>query len=309
MNGNEKLKVAEVWQPGLRASLYAWLQEKHVSRGGRHWIFPGVMTLINLLRSWLRPRGLVMTRTTAGFRLLLSGKDDVITPEILACGSHEQFETDLIRRELRHGMTFIDIGANVGYFSLAASREVGSRGKVYAFEPEPANYELLCKNIALNEASNIKALQKAVSNSTGKATLYTDASNFGAHTLSGGNIQTKKSGEVTVDSVTLDEFISEQRTTVQFIKIDAQGAEGMIFEKGERALAQESLKILMEFWPRGLRTLGADPLDLLKKLSKDFQIFVADKRWDFDAPMAPGEILKIASKETYINLFCRKKPS
>ena len=74
---------------------------------------------------------------------------------------HEKTTTELFKQAVKEGDTVVDLGANIGYFSLLAARIVRERGRVFAFEPEPKNYSYLVKNIKLNNYDNIEALQKA----------------------------------------------------------------------------------------------------------------------------------------------------
>ena len=96
---------------------------------------------------------------------------------------YERATTDLLKDLLHPGMIFVDVGANIGYFSLLAANLVGTEGTVYAFEPEPGNHELLRKNIELNSYSNIVMIQKAVSNKSGSAPLFLSALDSGSHSL------------------------------------------------------------------------------------------------------------------------------
>ena len=83
------------------------------------------------------------------------------------------------------GDTFIDIGANFGYFSLVASALVGDKGHVFSFEPEAYNYNALCNNININKFKNIKAYNIALGKEERDSLLYIDRRNDGGHTLWG----------------------------------------------------------------------------------------------------------------------------
>jgi FkbM family methyltransferase len=85
-------------------------------------------------------------------------------------------------------MTVVDIGANIGYYSLIAAEPIGTDGKVYAFEPDPDNYALLVRNVELNGYRNVETVEKAVSSESGFVTLYIDRSNFGNRSLGKNNI-------------------------------------------------------------------------------------------------------------------------
>src|SRR5207245_2930011 len=89
-------------------------------------------------------------------------------------GVWEKDVTAYLMKLIESGMVVVDIGANVGYYTLLAAEKVGSHGKVLAFEPEPSRYALLEKNVRANDLKNVIPVQKAVSNKTGAARLYLD---------------------------------------------------------------------------------------------------------------------------------------
>ena len=100
-----------------------------------------------------------------------------------AMRSFEPAKHALIRRHLRPGMTFIDVGANKGDFTLLAARLAGNSGRVIWIEPEPENHSMLQRSIALNNYANIRVMQVALSDGDGTANLQI-GSTSGAHTLS-----------------------------------------------------------------------------------------------------------------------------
>ena len=139
-----------------------------------------------------------------------------------AMGAYEPAKHALIRKHLRPGMTFIDVGANKGDFTLLAARLAGKSGTVISIEPEPENYSILHRSIALNDYGNIRALQIALSDRDGTATMQIGPTS-GAHTLSPefNGLRT-----VEVPTKTLDGIVAEQRLeSVDMIKIDVQGLE------------------------------------------------------------------------------------
>jgi len=96
--------------------------------------------------------------------LLNVNLDDWIQQQVYFLGEYEKAETDYLYHVLKPGDTFIDIGANIGLFSLNASKIVGNSGKVYSFEAFKPNYIQFKKHIVQNKIQNIKAENKAVSN-------------------------------------------------------------------------------------------------------------------------------------------------
>jgi FkbM family methyltransferase len=164
----------------------------------------------------------------------------------------------------------VDIGANIGYYTLIAARLVGKKGTVYAFEPEPTNYKLLCENIAINGYTNVVPIEKAVSNATGKTKLYVNAAIADVSSFAKDNVLThsKNLDCLEVETITLDDFF--ERTVgddrIDLMKIDVEGAEELVVDGAERVLRNNRLKVLMEFIPDQLRRAGTDPLQLLYKL-------------------------------------------
>ena len=102
-----------------------------------------------------------------GIKMYLDPTDKVITPTMLVLGNWEPSETSWFLRVVKPGDTFVDVGANAGYYTIIGSRLVGEKGKVYAFEPEPAMFALLEKNVRLNGLTNVVLERKALSNKQG----------------------------------------------------------------------------------------------------------------------------------------------
>ena len=121
-------------------------------------------------------------------------------------GIYEPIETNVVIENVNLGDTILDIGANIGYYSLLFANLVGSEGKIYAFEPDPESFRLLEKNIRENSYETIIPYQKAVSNENAEITLYLDKFNNLDHTIF-------KSSEhrnaVSILAVRLDDFFEE----------------------------------------------------------------------------------------------------
>lgn len=100
-----------------------------------------------------------------GHKMFLDSKDSL---GLSLKGVHEEFETELVKRMIKRGDVVLDIGANIGYYTLIFAKIVGEDGKVFAFEPDPTNFALLKRNVEINGYKNILLVQKAVSNKSGK---------------------------------------------------------------------------------------------------------------------------------------------
>src|SRR5205085_1401318 len=106
--------------------------------------------------------------------------DDKDSLSLTKYGTYEPDETDLIKKIIRPEYIVLDIGANIGYYTLLMAKQVK---QVFAFEPEQRNFELLQKNIDLNKLDNVDPRNVAASANSGKSTLYLCESNRGMHRL------------------------------------------------------------------------------------------------------------------------------
>jgi hypothetical protein len=104
-----------------------------------------------------------------GHKMFLDSRDSL---GLSIFSIHEPLETGLVKEKIKKGDVVLDIGANIGYYTLIFAKLVGEEGKVFAFEPEPTNFSLLEKNVEINGYKNVVLIQKAVSNETGKIRLY-----------------------------------------------------------------------------------------------------------------------------------------
>jgi len=141
---------------------------------------------------------------------------------------YEPEVTALISRLLKPGMTMVDVGAHLGYYTLLAKFKVGENGNVFAFEPDPYYFSLLLKNLERNRIiKGVYAYQMAVADKIGDATFFAD--NSGGR----GNLYDPV-GEriITVPTITLDTFFEKLGSPqVDLIKIDVEG-QRLLFSTG-----------------------------------------------------------------------------
>ena len=180
-------------------------------------------------------------------------------------GVHEFFQSGYelvrvseIRKAVKEGNTVIDIGANIGYFTVLLANLVGPKGKVYAFEPDPRNFRLLQRTIERNGWTHVIAEQKAVSNKAGEFTLYQTQS-CAANTLTPG----EHISAVKVHVVTLDDFLSDE-PHIDFVKMDMDGSEPLAIQ-GMAQLIQRSpnLQVVAEYEPGNVKRYLGNPLDFI----------------------------------------------
>lgn len=266
----------------------------------------------NVVYALLKPTGISQIRSNH-HRLYVNLEDDSCMPLFFVGGVYEPSTTILIERLIRPGMVVVDVGANIGYFSLLAAHKVGSQGKVYAFEPHPDNYALLVKNIQANNYTNIVALQKAVSNTSGTLRLFGSSTNHGRHSIASSNVL-NLANEAEVEGITLDEYVQQvvKSQQIDLLKIDVEGAEQMVIEGGRKILEAAAPTVLMEFWPRGLRNLGGDPLKLLEIFDQAGYTISVIEEWTCRlTPMRPQQVLAacdaINEEEQLLNLLLERR--
>jgi FkbM family methyltransferase len=176
--------------------------------------------------------------------------------------SYEKGITRLFHSLVKSGMTVVDIGAHIGYYTLLSAQIVGPKGKVFAFEPEPKNYDLLKKNVAENGYNNVTLVEKAVSNGSSIARLSVDLKDSGMNYLAN-----TINNSITVSTVSLDEFFDEA-IVIDFIKMDIEGFEEKALEGMQRILKKGNVKaIIAEFYPKLIKRNGFSPKILWDRLS------------------------------------------
>lgn len=186
-------------------------------------------------------------------------------------GYWELATTELIRKTLRKGMIFIDIGANIGYFTIIASQIVGGSGKVLAFEPDTTNFLLLKKSVVFNHFSNCELFNCAVSNKSGKLDLYL-AESPGGHSI----VSNFGKGRIQVNSVTLDSLLSLQLRRVDLVKIDVEKAEALVCEGGLHFLRRYRPRIILEF----NKEAWVNKANLFEALFSDYVLYrIVNRPW------------------------------
>jgi FkbM family methyltransferase len=207
----------------------------------------------------------------AGGRLWLPATDSSLNRDLLLRGSYEPDAVGTFFGALGPGMTVFDIGANIGYYTVLAASAVGAGGRVYAFEPDPRNLEVLQRNAALSRGAPISVVPAAVGDREGTSSLFVNPADSSINSLARANADVLGPGDTSralpVSSLTLDTFVQQKGVVPpDVIKIDVQGAEMLVFSGAQEVLSQRPVKIFFEFWPFGLQQLGTQPLTLLEFL-------------------------------------------
>ncbi len=160
------------------------------------------------------------------------------------------------------GNVVIDVGTNIGSSLLQFAKKIGSKGRVYGFEPDPFNYKKCLKNVSLNKFQNIEISNIGLGNESGKFSLIVDTeSNRGGNRISFDKKTNKATTQIEVRK--LDDWVSSKNIErVDLIKIDVEGFELKVLQGGRNLIEQFKPKLFIEIDDNNLRAVG----DSAKKL-------------------------------------------
>ena len=263
---SDKSGINEASRSAARPSSVARLVSKCVSqylrfspiRKGKHrlWTATAERFLLSEIKPglWIRTSGL----TGAEQKLFLRGNKE---PRSIA------FAEALLERD----MVVLDVGANIGYYSLIFATLVGNNGEVHAFEPTPVLSERIRLNLALNGLTQVRVNQVAVSDVVGSASLHISEEDPEANSL----FQMEDgTGEIAVATTTLDAYVAANALhRINLIKIDCEGSELGVL-RGARSLleANDGPMLLLECNAASLAACGASVVglrDYLRESSYD----------------------------------------
>jgi FkbM family methyltransferase len=212
--------------------------------------------------------GKTLARNVHGFQILLNPQDVEISSYIATLGEYESITTALITMLVRSDRAVIDVGANIGWFTLVAASKLKGKGLVYSFEPEPTNFSLLNSSVARNHLPNVKLVKKCVSDTNqNRCLFYGRRDNPGSHSI----VRDMGWGAIEVQSVTLDFFSVENHISrIGLLKIDVEGAEPNVMQ-GATGLIRQSLidHIVLEWNPEAWDAHRS----LLEELEDRFEFF------------------------------------
>jgi FkbM family methyltransferase len=187
--------------------------------------------------------------TVGGVELFCDAADAAVSPGLLS-GRYESHLTAVFERYCRTGMTVLDVGANLGYYSLLASQLVGASGRVLALEPNSENCRLLLSSLRLNGTTNVQLLPVAADTSTGWAYYSTHVGSNGG--LIGDEDLLSHPGTV-VPTFRLDDLVDEP---VGLLKMDVEGAEGRVVQGATRIIERDRPIVTTELKDEMLRRVS-----------------------------------------------------
>lgn len=213
-------------------------------------------------------------------------------------GAFEPFEVAMFTSSLQAGMVVLDIGANIGWYTVLAAREVGPQGHVYAFEPDPRTRSSLAHNVRANGFGNVTIVPMAASDTSGIQTLYQSRHAVWSG-LSPSWRESSIVGIVSVDAARVDDVLGEQ--SVDVIKMDIEGHEPAALRGMTSTLVRNpGVELFLEFNPGALRAAGVNPESFASTLGEAFDaVSSIDERTASLRPFSPER------RQRSCNVVCR----
>ena len=193
-------------------------------------------------------------------------KDSVLS-RFIHTGGFEEDEIKYVLKTLKAGDTFIDIGANIGLFSLLASKKIGDNGKVICFEPAPETYKRLNENIELNQIKNVESRNLGLSDKEDELKFYISDTGFDAWNSFAPTNDYKLRKAIDIKVSTLDKQLEDlDKSTIKFIKIDVEGWEKFVIQGGKKFFQNYAPIVMLEFTEENTFNAGYNIHDIFGEL-------------------------------------------
>lgn len=188
---------------------------------------------------------IIRVDSPAGFSIHVRPTDVAVGATVANGGLHEPHVTAVFERRLRPGMRVIDIGANIGWFTLLAAARVGAAGQVIAVEPDRGNAGMLEASRRANGFDNVLLLPVAAGRQSGAVAIYKAYSNAATAPLD----TVDPLAADLVPAIRLDDIVDAPRGAIGLIKADVEGAEPLALGGLERTLRRDRPVVICEFAP------------------------------------------------------------
>ncbi len=184
-------------------------------------------------------------------------------------GNFELNEINFLKKFLKKEDYFLDIGANIGLFSINASRIIGENGKIISFEPSPVTFSRLKENIELNKFTNVDIRNIGISDKKGELTLNISETGHDAWDTFATNIDKKMfNNSATVPVHTLDDELKEiDKERISLVKIDVEGWEKFVLNGAKEFLTKYEPVLMVEFTENNTEAAGYNVLELYDIMS------------------------------------------
>lgn len=240
--------------------------------------------------------------------MVIDQRDRLIGPHLIMNGIYEKGLTAYFRSIIGEISTFVDVGANIGYYTCLFGKQLRERGRVFAFEPDAANFSLLQRNTQINwiDKRNIAIEQLALSDSIGTAKLYRNVQKPGNTSLlepSAEEMRVQDLQPYEVPTTTLDAYFADKEPGIDLMKIDVEGHEFPIL-KGARATIQANpgLRLVLEWDPPRWARIGVKPDHVIEFLNDvSLSPAIVSSRGEL-TPLSNAELTHVP----YANIVCQR---
>lgn len=253
-------------------------------------------------------RATELVTTCEGFRMHVDPSDFAVGHTLARTGSYEPDVSATLRRVLRPGQTFLDIGANLGWFSLLGASLVGRHGRVVAIEPNPFNVALLRQSVEENAMQGVEVLAVALGDKAGAMALETDGSNGRVVPIDGPLLEPVQASFV-VAVHPLDSLVEKLGVDhVDVVKMDVEGAEPLVLRGAMRTFGRDRPVLISEFFPLALDSApwgdAKGYLCSLRDLGYDLSVIGHEEVHDDDGILA----LATAPGHDHVDLIATSSP-
>jgi FkbM family methyltransferase len=219
-----------------------------------------------------------VTTVAPGVKMVLNS-ESVLSKAIYA-GRFEWQELQLLKKILQPGDTFVDIGSNIGLYSMIAAKRVGKNGSVYAVEPVSKTFKRLERNILLNKYLNVKAYQLAISSSNGTLPMSVSQDGYDAWNSLTKPARGEKYLTEEVKTIRFDDFVQQNSLSgrIKMVKVDVEGWEDELFKGAFKTLSTADAPILqVEFNEPALNAAGSSSRKLADRIiGFGYQLYTYD---------------------------------
>lgn len=237
-------------------------------------------------KAWSRTRGPFTISWLRGLRICVSSTDQTLR-SLFVTGYYEPNEFMLLSKILKPSMTFVDVGANLGLYTLYAARKVGPEGVVLALEPSSREFRKLCANVELNKLPNVRSLQVGASDSASEAELLVALEERAGHnTLGAFGYDTALCRKEVVRLERLDDIVRrEGLQRVDVLKMDIEGAEWLALQGAAETLQRFRPALFLEFSDRMLKHQSCNSGQIWQFLADlGYRVYAFDERTGLPVP-------------------------
>lgn len=222
--------------------------------------------------------GGVVVRNVQGSRMKLDLSDEGISRELYLTGVHEPDSTPQFRDEIKPGMVLLEIGANIGYYTLIALKRLGPNGSILALEPSPVNLHALSENLRLNDADGrVKVIPHAAGSKPGVLPFYMMPRRNQSTFIMSDEYNVPET-VIDVELLTIDDLLKEESVKVDYFRMDVEGYEAEVVEGMVETLTRDDgpFGAFIEIHPSVLKKSGSSGSSFVARMEElGYQIKIA----------------------------------